>query len=64
VAAVPKALLDQLKPGGRLFAVEGAPPAMEAVLYTRVGEDFPRVAVFETVVDSLREAAPAPAFVF
>lgn len=64
VAAVPQALLDQLKPGGRLFAIEGAAPAMEAVLYTRVGQDFPRAAVFETVVDTLREADPAPAFVF
>jgi len=64
VAAVPRALLDQLKPGGRLFAIEGAAPAMQAVLYTRVDQDFRRVAVFETVVDSLRDAEPAPAFVF
>ncbi len=64
VATVPQALLDQLKPGGRLFAIEGAAPAMEAVLYTRVGQGFPRVAVFETVVDSLRDTEPAPAFVF
>jgi protein-L-isoaspartate(D-aspartate) O-methyltransferase len=61
---VPKVLLDQLKPGGRLFAIEGTAPAMEAVLYTRVGEDFRRVAVFETVVAPLREAAPEAAFVF
>jgi protein-L-isoaspartate(D-aspartate) O-methyltransferase len=43
VAGPPEALLDQLKPGGRLFAIEGAAPAMEAVLYTRVGDDFRRV---------------------
>ncbi|MCX7150100.1 MAG: protein-L-isoaspartate O-methyltransferase [Rhodocyclales bacterium] len=64
VPTVPQALLDQLKPGGRLFAIEGAAPAMEAVLYIRVDQDFRRVAVFETVVDSLRDAEPAPAFVF
>jgi protein-L-isoaspartate(D-aspartate) O-methyltransferase len=64
VAKVPQVLLDQLKPGGRLFAIEGAAPAMEAVLYTRVGEGFTRRAVFETVVAPLREAEPAPAFVF
>jgi protein-L-isoaspartate(D-aspartate) O-methyltransferase len=64
VAAVPQALLDQLKPDGRLFAVEGAAPAMEAVVYTRSGEGFLRLSVFETVVDSLRDAEPAPAFVF
>ena len=64
VAAAPKALLDQLKPGGRLFVIEGKAPAMEAVLYTRVGNEFRRVAVFETVVAPLRDAEPAPAFVF
>jgi protein-L-isoaspartate(D-aspartate) O-methyltransferase len=64
VTTVPQALLDQLKPGGRLFAIEGAAPAMEAVLYTRVGQDFSRLSVFETVVDSLRDAEPAPAFAF
>jgi protein-L-isoaspartate(D-aspartate) O-methyltransferase len=64
LAKVPQALLEQLKPAGRLFAIEGAAPAMEAVLYTRVGEDFRRLAVFETVVAPLRDAEPAPAFVF
>ncbi len=64
VTKVPQALLDELKPDGRLFAIEGAAPAMEAVLYTRVGEEFRRVAVFETVVAPLRDAEPAPAFVF
>lgn len=64
VTKVPPALLDQMKPGGRLFAVEGRAPAMEAVLYTRVGDDFRRVVVFETEVAPLSEAAPAPAFVF
>jgi len=64
VARVPQVLLDQLKPGGRLFAIEGAAPAMQAVLYTQAGESFRRVAVFETVVASLRDAEPAPAFAF
>ena len=64
VAKVPQVLLDQLKPGGRLFAIEGAAPAMEAVLYTRAENGFKRRAVFETVVASLRDAEPAPVFVF
>ncbi len=64
VAVVPDALLDQLQPGGRLFAIEGAAPAMEAVIYTRIGDDFRRRALFETVVAPLTDAAPAPAFVF
>lgn len=64
VAKVPQLLLDQLKPGGRLFAFEGAAPAMQAVLYRRNSDGFSRVAVFETVVAPLRDAEPAPSFVF
>lgn len=64
VAKVPQVLLDQLKPGGRLFAIEGAAPAMQAALHTRVGDAFRRVAVFETVVAPLTDAEPAPAFAF
>ena len=64
VAKVPQVLLDQLKPGGRLFAIEGAAPAMQAALYARVGDAFRRVAVFETVVAPLTDAEPAPAFAF
>ncbi|NJD36184.1 MAG: protein-L-isoaspartate O-methyltransferase [Betaproteobacteria bacterium] len=64
VAKAPQVLLDQLKSGGRLFAIEGAAPAMQAVLYTRADQGFKRLAVFETVTVPLREAEPAPAFVF
>ena len=44
--------------------IEGESPAKEAVLYTRVGDDFRRVAVFEIEVAALREAEPAQKFVF
>ena len=64
VAVVPRALLDQLKPGGRLFAIEGQAPAMQAVLYTRTGGDFSRLPIFETVVTSLKDGGPPPKFVF
>lgn len=64
VSKVPQALLEQLKPGGRLFAIEGAAPAMEAVLYARFGDAFRRVAVFETVVAPLCDAEPVAAFAF
>ena len=63
VRKVPQVLLDQLKPGGRLFAIEGSAPAMEAVLYARIGDSVRRAAVFETVADPL-QAAPVPAFAF
>jgi len=64
VAEVPAVLLDQLKPGGRLFAITGAAPAMEAAVYTRTEKGVQRRAVFETVVAPLSEAEPAPAFAF
>lgn len=64
VRVVPQVLLDQLKPAGRLFAFEGVAPAMEAVLYTRVDDEFRREAVFETVVAPLREAGSKSDFVF
>ncbi len=64
VPKVPQVLLDQLKPDGRLFAFEGAAPAMEAVLYTRVGDSVRRVTLFETIVPALREGGPAQKFVF
>ena len=64
VAKVPQVLLDQLKPDGRLFVIEGAAPAMEAVLYTRAEKGFTRRAVFETMAAPMREAEPASAFVF
>ena len=64
VARVPQVLLDQLRPGGRLFAIEGAAPAMQAALYTRVGDSFRRIAAFETVVAPLTDAEPVPAFAF
>ncbi|MEN9419468.1 MAG: hypothetical protein RI988_3088 [Pseudomonadota bacterium] len=35
VAEVPRALLEQLKPGGRLLAIVGDEPIMRARLYTR-----------------------------
>ncbi|MCK9388172.1 MAG: protein-L-isoaspartate O-methyltransferase [Sulfuritalea sp.] len=64
MAAVSPALLDQLKPGGRLFAIEGEAPAMEAVLYTRVDKDFRRLAIFETVVAFLQDCGQPPKFAF
>lgn len=38
VAEVPKALLAQLKPGGRLAAIVGTEPMMRATFVTRTGE--------------------------
>jgi len=64
VADVPKVLLNQLKPGGRLFAITGKRPALEATLIHRIGDHFERIALFETDADFLRGAEPVPCFVF
>ena len=65
VPVVPPQLLDQLKPGGRLFAIVGVAPVMEAQLITRMGEDgFHTVNLFETQTATLANAPRAEAFVF
>ena len=64
VAEVPKLLPDQTKPGGRLFAIEGAAPAMEAAISTRTDKGFQRRAVFETATALLTDAEAVPAFAF
>jgi protein-L-isoaspartate(D-aspartate) O-methyltransferase len=54
VAAVPPALLDELKVGGRLAAIVGQEPIMCAVLVTRVSEkEFQSVNLFDTVAPRL-----------
>lgn len=65
VPAVPKELLAQLKVGGRLFAIVGEEPVMEAQLITREGESaFSTKQLFETVTAPLTELAPAQKFTF
>jgi protein-L-isoaspartate(D-aspartate) O-methyltransferase len=51
---LPRAFLDQLAPGGRLFAVVGEAPAMTARLYTCTAPGACRSAdLFETVIRPL-----------
>ena len=58
-------LKQQLKPGGRLFAVVGEDPVMEAVLITRLGEDnFRQMMLFETSIPALVNAPRPRQFVF
>ncbi|MFG6463963.1 protein-L-isoaspartate O-methyltransferase [Roseateles sp. DXS20W] len=65
VAAVPQALLNQLKVGGRLAAIVGGEPVMRAVLVTRKGaSEFSSVEMFDTVAGRLPGFAEAPAFSF
>lgn len=62
---LPRALLDQLKVGGRLVAIVGEEPVMEAQLVTRTEENaFNTINLFETVVAPLNHAAQREQFVF
>ncbi|HEY2679336.1 MAG TPA: protein-L-isoaspartate O-methyltransferase [Steroidobacteraceae bacterium] len=54
-----------LKIGGRLFAIVGAAPVMDAILVRRVdSNEWIRESLFETVVEPLINAAAARRFVF
>jgi len=54
----------QLAPHGRLFAVLGQPPVMQAILVTHGPEGLTRRSLFETVVPALAKAPEPERFVF
>jgi len=65
VADVPRALLQQLKPGGRLVAVVGLEPIMRARLFTRAGEAaWSQTDLFDTVAPRLGGFAEPTRFHF
>ncbi|GAB4118257.1 MAG: protein-L-isoaspartate O-methyltransferase [Rubrivivax sp.] len=65
VADMPRALLEQLKPGGRLLAIVGDEPIMRARLFTRAGDAaWSAVDVFDTVAPRLPGFDTAPRFSF
>jgi protein-L-isoaspartate(D-aspartate) O-methyltransferase len=65
VPDIPPALLAQLKVGGRLLAVVGEAPLMQARLVTCVAEGrFQSVNLFETSIPRLRNVAERGKFVF
>ena len=64
VAVVPKALLEQLKPGGRLFAVVGNEPMMRATIVTRTDAGFTTSQPWDTVAPRLQNFAEPSRFEF
>jgi protein-L-isoaspartate(D-aspartate) O-methyltransferase len=61
---LPEAYLARLNPGGRLFAIVGEGPAMQARLVTRLGEASRSDGLFETNVKALAHALEPERFVF
>ena len=54
-----------LRVGGRMFAIVGVAPVMDAILVRRVdGNEWIRESLLETVVEPLINATAAPKFVF
>ena len=65
VPAIPASILKQLRVGGRLAAVVGTAPVMEAQLVTCTAEGvFNTVNLFETVIPSLDGFSAAESFSF
>jgi protein-L-isoaspartate(D-aspartate) O-methyltransferase len=64
VSKVPAELLAQLKPGGRLVAIEGDEPVMSAVRYTLAPEGLVRSALFDINAARLAGFPEPPRFQF
>ena len=64
VATVPPSLLEQIKPGGRLFAVVGSGPMMRATIITRTNSGLQTSQPWDTVVPRLQNFAELPQFEF
>lgn len=63
VYALPERFRAWVKPGGRLFAIVGESPAMQAIVHTRVDEThWLQESLFETDVPYLKNAEPPRRF--
>jgi protein-L-isoaspartate(D-aspartate) O-methyltransferase len=63
VHALPQHWRGWLKPGGRLFAVVGDSPVQQAMLYTRDGDRWNELPLFETDLPYLHHGEPPQRFV-
>lgn len=65
IPLAPKAYFQQLNPGGRVFAIVGDAPAMQAQVFTRLANDvFECKTLFETNVLPLQNATQPQRFIF
>jgi protein-L-isoaspartate(D-aspartate) O-methyltransferase len=65
VPVAPREFQQQLKAGGRLFAIIGDAPAMQATVYRRLANDvFETMGLFETSIAPLKNAPQPQRFVF
>ncbi len=63
VYALPERFRSWVKPGGRLFAIVGESPAMQAIVHTRIDEThWLQESLFETDVPYLKNAEPPRRF--
>lgn len=62
VHTVPARFLEWLKPGGRMFVVQGRSPAMDATLVHREVNGLRTESLFETDLPYLAGTAPQPEF--
>ena len=61
---LPRAFLESMTIGGRLFAIIGDAPVMEATLVTRTGnDDWCREVLFETELPPLKNVQQPERFV-
>lgn len=61
---LPPLLVEQLNNGGRCFAVVGTKPAMQATIFTKIGQTLEKEILFETNVPPLVNAPKYPEFTF
>jgi len=62
VAALPPRFIEWLRPGGRLFVVQGRAPSMDAICLHNEVNGLRTESLFETELQYLVGAAPAPEF--
>lgn len=65
LSTVPRSWYERLAPGGRLFAIRGRAPVMEALLISRISElEWDERSLFDTEIPPLLESAELPRFEF